>query len=144
MTMLGQRSGILSSLRPLALLASGPNQPSGCRLLKRALDPDLRLVDDPLIAQDVAGVAEALEPVGQFLPRAVSFALGREPGVAILAEEAADLAQMAREAIGLQLQLPPDPALRLDRPDRQLDQRFRRQRRLIAHIEIVCAPHRRR
>src|SRR5262249_47016926 len=87
---------------------------------ERRLDPDLRLLDLVVVAEEVGAVAEALEPVRHLLPAALALAGGAEPGVVLLAEELADLAEVAVEAGGLEFELLAEPAARRDGPDRQL------------------------
>jgi len=55
----------------------------------------------------------------------VTLAVGREPGIALFLQEAADLGQAAGEAVGLQFELPAQTALGLDRPEGELQQRAR-------------------
>src|SRR5690606_16187021 len=87
------------------------------------VDPDLRLVDHPLVAEHVSAGAEALEPVRRLLPAVLAEAVGLEPGIALAREEAADRREPAVEARGLQLELLAQPAARLDAADRQRDER---------------------
>ncbi len=106
--------------------------------VESALDPQVSLLDQGGIVQQVGSQDVAFEPVRHLFPPAIAGAGRTEPGIALLAQELADLSQVAMEASRLQRELLAQPTLRPHRADRQLHQRRRAQRLTIARIVRVA------
>ena len=62
-----------------------------------ALDPELRLVEQRLVVQDVSEVGVAAEPVRHFFPAVA--AAGFEPRVALLVEPVADFSELSAQSV---------------------------------------------
>lgn len=101
------------------------------------VDPHLGLGEHSRIAQYVGQVPIALQPIRRFLPELLAHTFRAEPGIVLFDQEPAQLRQMPEKTVGFQLKLFPQPALWLNRTDRQFDQWTRKQRLSIAHVEIV-------
>ena len=136
--MLGQRSGLLSAPRCRFRFARGP-EPAVLAAGWRGR-PRSRLRASSMIrssSEHVAQVAEALEPVGHLLPAAVALARRAQPGVVLLAQEAADLGQVAGEPVGLQLELLAQPALAARSRRRAASRAGWATAAPVAHVELV-------
>ena len=90
---------------------------------QRRLQPCLGLGHQRGIAEQEGGGGVAAQPIRNLFPEAIALARGIQPGVVVLLEESADLAEVAVETVGLQPQLSMQPTLRFDRAQRQADER---------------------
>ena len=103
------------------------------------IQPLVGALDDRLVPEHVAEVHITAKPVRHLFPPELPLAGRAGPFVAFELAELADLFQLAREALGLQNQLAPQPAFRAHAPQRELHEGVRRKRRAIAGIVAVCA-----
>ena len=120
---------------PVLFLVHRTKVAIGLSALDDGLNPELRLVEQSLLAQHVSHVAVAAKPIGNLLPAVRAAAL--EPSVAFLVEPIADLAQMTCQAVPLTLQHLAYPSAGSHSACRQLQEYVRTQRRTVVHVILA-------
>src|SRR6266566_3869168 len=106
---------------------------------QRRVNPLACFLDDLFLPQNVAEVAVALEPVGQFFPAEPPLTVRRRPGAIRELTPLGNLFEVTGHAVRFELELVPQPALRLDAADGQFEKRARRKRRTICDAESSWA-----
>ena len=134
--MFGHRSASAAESRSLQFAGAEPAVRSLAG--QHRVDPAAGLADDRFILEHVAQVAVALEPIGQFLPAALAFALLVGPSAVVELQPGRDFGQPAGHALGFQFQHVPQPALGRDAADGQFHQRAGPQRISIRRIQAVA------
>src|SRR6185503_11506955 len=106
-----------------------PRPEPAVRLLacQDGIDPFARFADDPLVLQHVTKIAEALQPIRQFLPTAMALAFWVSPRVVFELAPLGNLRQSTGHAVGFEHELMPQPAFWLNAANGKLDQSARNQ-----------------
>src|SRR5260370_29004773 len=80
----------------------------------------------------------AVEPVAQFLPAVLAFAVLAQPGVILFLQPHTDLTEAAAEAVALAFQKSEQPAFGLHRANGQRNEAARFQRLPVTGIPAIC------
>ncbi len=123
----GESGAFLTRAKPAVRLAA----------IEGGLDPDSGFLDLVGPVEQDRAVLKAFEPVYGFLPSEFTAAVGIEPCVALLFQEAADVGELAVEAVGLELEHALGPTCWADTADWEFDEGGGEERGAVAGVERV-------